>query len=164
MGEFIEDVFLNEEDAQKGKFLLFLVASETYGVEISDVLEIIGMQPITAVPNAPAYAKGIINVRGKVVPVIDMRLKFEKETKEYDQKTSIIVVSMNEMTVGLIVDSVQELMTIGDENIVMPPDFKTGFQNRFINRIGLVDNRVLLLIDCGKLIKEDEIEQIGNMK
>lgn len=157
--ETIED----EEDTQRGRYLTFSLDSEVYGIEIRYVIEIIGIQPITQVPEVPLYVKGIINLRGKIIPVIDMRIKFKKEPLKYNDRTCIIVVDIQNMTVGLIVDNVSEVLTIEDENIVPPPDYKTGFRNRYIKGIGKAGDDVKLLLDCNKLLKDDEIDELNKI-
>lgn len=152
-----------DEDTQKGKFLTFLLESETFGIEIKYVTEIIGVQPITYVPEVPVFVKGIINLRGKIIPVIDMRLRFNKEPMEYDERTCIIVIDFNEITIGLIVDSVVEVVKIEDENIVPPPSFKAGFNNPYIKGIGKVGNAVNLLLDCEKIISREEMDIIRDV-
>lgn len=151
------------EDTQKGKFLIFAIGQEFYGIEIRCVTEIIGIQPITSVPEVPAYVKGIINLRGKIIPVIDVRLKFGKEPVPYDDRTCIVVIDIENMSVGLIVDNVAEVLTIPDENIVPPPDSKTGFHNRYIKGIGKVGTDVKLLLDCDKLLSDEETEVIESI-
>ena len=152
-----------EEDTQSGKYLTFALDKEIFGMEICFVTEIIGMQPITFVPEVPDYVKGIINLRGQVIPVIDIRLKFKKEAIPYNDRTCIVVIDIDDIAVGLIVDSVSEVMNIGDDNIVPPPSYKTGFQNRYIKGIGKVGKGgVVLLLDCQKLISPDDLNTISN--
>jgi purine-binding chemotaxis protein CheW len=149
-----------EEDTQKGKFLTFALGNEVYGIEIRYVTEIIGIQLITEVPEVPDYVKGIINLRGKIIPVIDVRLKFRKEAMEYDDRTCIIVIDIRNMSVGLIVDHVSEVLVIPDEGIVPPPDAKTGFNNRYIKGIGKVGGDIKLLLECEKLLTDEEVESL----
>lgn len=151
------------EDTQKGKFLTFAIGQEVYGIEIRCVTEIIGIQPITCVPEVPDYVKGIINLRGKIIPVIDVRLKFRKEPIPYDDRTCIVVIDIDSMSVGLIVDHVAEVLNIADESIVPPPDSKTGFHNRYIKGIGKVGTDVKLLLDCDKLLSDEETEVIESI-
>jgi len=160
MSEILKEVIEQEEDTQHGRFLTFSLGSQAFGIEIKYVTEIIGIQPITEVPEVPAYVKGIINLRGKIIPVVDVRLKFKKEPVEYNDRTCIIVIDIQNVSVGLIVDNVAEVMTIADENIVPPPDYKTGFQNRYIKGIGKAGSDVKLLLDCDKLLTEDEVENL----
>lgn len=163
MSEAIKQEMEEQEDTLKGRFLTFSLESQVFGIEIKYVSEIIGIQPITEMPEVPAYVKGIINLRGKIIPVIDVRLKFQREPVEYNDRTCIVVVDIQNISVGLIVDNVAEVMTIEDENIVPPPDYKTGLQNRYIKGIGKVGNDVKLLLDCNRLLGEDEIEDINQI-
>lgn len=149
------------EDTQHGRFLTFALGEEVFGIEIRFVTEIIGMQPITPLPEVPNFIKGIINLRGKIIPVVDVRLKFEKETVAYNDRTCIIVVETNEITVGLIVDKVAEVLKIEDENIVPPPDHRTGIQNRYLAGIGKDGEDVKLLLSCEKLFSDEEVRVIG---
>lgn len=159
MAEVLEE-FMDQEDTQKGKFLTFSIGKEVYGIEIKFVTEIIGVQPITEVPEVPKYVRGIINLRGKIIPVIDVRLKFKKDFREYNDRTCIVVIDILNICVGLIVDNVAEVLTISEDAIVPPPDAKTGFSNRYIKGIGKVGNEVKLLLDCEKILSEDEIETL----
>jgi purine-binding chemotaxis protein CheW len=163
MTEVLDQEIMEEEDTQKGKYLTFSVGREDYCIEIKYVTEIIGIQAITEVPELPEYVKGIINLRGKIIPVIDVRLRFKKEPREYNDRTCIIVIDTRDISVGLIVDAVAEVQSIGDENIVPPPSIKTGFQNRFIKGIGKTGNEVKLLLDCDKLLTDQEIEEIADI-
>ena len=160
MAELLNELIGQEEDTQKGKFLTFALGKEFYGIEIRYVTEIIGIQPITEVPEVPAYVKGIINLRGKIIPVIDVRLKFRKEAIEYDDRTCIIVIDIQNISVGLIVDNVAEVLAIPEEGIVPPPNTKVGFHNRYIKGIGKVGNDVKLLLECERLLSDDEVEMI----
>lgn len=157
--QFIEQ----EEDTQKGKYLTFSLGSEFYGIEIKHVTEIIGIQPITEVPELPLYIRGIINLRGKIVPVMDVRLRFKKPSIEYNDRTCVVVVEMKDISVGLIVDSVSEVLSISDENIVPPPEVGKGLSNKYIKGIGKVGNDVKLLLDCERLFNDDEVEIIENI-
>lgn len=163
MAEVLDEVMETAEDTQKGKFLTFSVGRESYGIEIKFVTEIIGIQDITEVPELPNYVRGIINLRGKIIPVIDVRLRFKKELKEYNDRTCIVVIDIKETSVGLIVDNVDEVIKIDDSNIVPPPDIKTGFHNRYVRAIGKVENEIKLLLDCDKLLNDDEMEILNTI-
>ncbi len=152
---------IENEDTQHGRFLTFALGEEVFGIEIRFVTEIIGMQPITPLPEVPDYIKGIINLRGKIIPVVDVRLKFGKETVPYNDRTCIIVIETDGITVGLIVDKVAEVLMIEDENIVLPPDPRTGIQNRYLAGIGKVGEDVKLLLSCEKLFSDEEVKAIG---
>ena len=161
MSEIIDNTMDMEEDTQKGRFLTFVLGKETYGIEIKYVTEIIGIQAITEIPELPEYVKGIINLRGKIIPVMDVRLRFKKEPREYNDRTCVIVIDINEISIGLIVDSVSEVLSIPEHGIVEPPKMNTGFNNRYIKNIGKVGNEVKLLLDCEKLLTEDELEDLS---
>ena len=153
-----------EEDTQKGRFLTFKLGEESFGLEIKYVTEIVGIQPITKIPEVPNYVKGIINLRGKVISVIDVRIKFQKEPVEYDERTCIIVIDIEDMSIGLIVDNVSEVITIKDEDIVPPPSYKTGFQNEYIKGVGKYKDGVKLLLDSNKLLTNEEKQEIGDIE
>ncbi len=160
----IQDAYLEiEEDTQRGKFLSFIIGEEEYGIEIRYVTEIIGIQNITAVPDLPIYVKGIINLRGKIIPVIDVRLRFHKEPMIYNDRTCIIVVDIDGLSVGLIVDNVSEVLSMAEESIVPPPDARTGFHNRYIKGIGKVANKVILVLDGEVLLQGNELESLVSL-
>ena len=145
------------EDTQEGRFLTFLVDGEALGLEIGYVKEIIGVQPIARLPDAPSYVKGIINLRGKIIPVIDMRLKFHKQEEEYTDRTCVIVVDTGGHIAGLIVDRVMEVLSIAQDDIVPPPEDSAG-SGSFIKGIGKADGQIKLLLDTEKLLarKQDQ--------
>ncbi|XEC96376.1 chemotaxis protein CheW [Paenibacillus tarimensis] len=154
---------MEEEDTQKGKYLTFPLDKENYGIEIRFVTEIVGIQAITSVPQMPNYVKGIINLRGKIIPVMDVRLRFRKEQQQYHDRTCIIVIDIHGITIGLIVDSVNEVIPIADEHIVPPPKMNKEFQNRFIQGIARTGNDIKLLVDCDKLINEEDIPELDQL-
>lgn len=158
-----DDVFEIEEDTQKDKYLIFSIGKEEYGIEIRYVIEIVRIQVITVVPELENYIKGIINLRGKVIPVMDVRIRFKKEERSYDDRTCIIVVEIGDISVGLIVDRVSEVLAITEDQIVPPPDINNGAKNRYINAIGKTENTVKLLIDCNKLLNDNDIEAINEI-
>ncbi len=163
MDEILEETLAVEEDTQKGKFLTFLLGKEVYAIEIKFVIEIIGIQPITELPESPTYVKGIINLRGKIIPVMDVRLRFKKKPVEYNDRTCIIVVEVQDISVGLIVDNVSEVLSIIDEDIVPPPDMNKKTENKYIKAIGKVENEVKLILDCEKLMNDDDVEAISQI-
>lgn len=161
MEDILNEGMENLEDTQGGKYLTFTVGREEYGIEIRYITEIIGIQEITEVPELPIYVKGIINLRGKIIPVIDVRLRFKKEPRDYNDRTCVIVIEIKDVAVGLIVDNVCEVLKISEEDIVPPPDTKTGFHNRYVRGIGKVGDKVKLLLDCDKLLSDDELDEIN---
>ncbi|QUH25570.1 chemotaxis protein CheW [Serpentinicella alkaliphila] len=152
-----------EEDTQKNKFLTFSLGEELYGIEIKYVTEIIGIHVITQIPEMPEYIRGIINLRGKIIPVMDVRLRFNKEFREYNDRTCVIVIDIKEVSIGLIVDSVCEVLTIQETDIVPPPDIKKG-SNRYIKGIGKTGSDVKLILDCERLLNDHETESIVNIQ
>ncbi len=155
-----QDLLGMDEDTQKGRFLTFVVGRESYGIEIQYVIEIIGLQPITEIPELPEYIKGIINLRGRIIPVMDIRLRFKKQFREYNDRTCVIVIDIKDTSIGLIVDSVSEVMSIPDEQIVSSLEVGNG-GNRYLKGIGKTGNEVKLILDCDKLLNEEEVENIA---
>lgn len=153
----IENSFAEQhEDTQYGRYLTFSIDGEIYGLQIRFVTEIIGVQPITKVPEVPDFIKGIINLRGKIIPVIDMRLRFKKQPIEYDDRTCVVIIDTHELVAGLIVDQVADVLTIGDENIAPPPSHKSGIRNKYISGIGKIDGQIKLLLDCEMLLDDQD--------
>ena len=160
----MSEVWEEEEDTQKGKFLTFIIGREEYGIEIRYVTEIIGgMQTITEVPEVPEYVQGIINLRGKIIPVMDVNLRFKKDAKEYNDRTCIIVIDIYDLSVGLIVDYVAEVLSIADKDIVPPPAARAGFHNGYIKGIGKVGSAVKLILDCDKLLSDEDLCNLGEI-
>lgn len=149
-----------EEDTLKGKYLIFSVGNDVYGMEIRYVIEIIGIQPITKVPDMPEYVTGVINLRGKIIPVMDARLRFKKEVREYDNRTCIIVLDTDDITVGLIADSVSEVLDMGDGDVEPLPEVKRG-GHEYIMGIGKAGGSIKLLLDCKKLLTDYGEEELG---
>ena len=146
------------EDTMKNRYLTFPILDELYGIEIKYVTQIVGIQRITVMPEMPHFMKGIINLRGQIIPVIDMRIRFGKPEKEYDDRTCVIIIDFDKLRLGLITDSVSEVMTILDSNIEPLPSFSVS--KGYIKGIGKVANNVVLLVNCDKLLSEDEINEI----
>lgn len=165
MAEEIKEEVL-EEDAQKGKFMTFQTGKEYFGISISFVNEIIAMQPITAIPEVDDYVKGLINLRGKIIPVIDVRIRFKMEPKEYTDRTCIIVIDVKSTTVGLIVEKIAEVDTIMDDDIVPPPALghKDKERNKYVYGLARTGDTVKLLLDPEKLIKQEVLETLGEIQ
>ena len=150
----IADIDLVIEDVMRGKYLTFLVGDAGYGIEISYVVEIISVQEITLVPHTHAYVKGIINLRGTVVPVIDMAMRFGQGEVAYTDKTCIIVLSLDEMSVGILVDGVQDVSNIDDDSIQDPPKITgNSTKNSFIKAVGVSGGEIKQLIDVFKVFE-----------
>lgn len=145
-----------DEETLKGRFLSFQVGNETYGIEIRYVIEIVGLKQLTVMPEMPEYIKGILNLRGKFIPVMDVRLRFRMSAKEYDDRTCIIVVDLNGYSIGLIIDSVSEVIQINDDEILKKPDMSTKAGCNYVKNIGKSGQTVIMLIDIEELVGSDE--------
>lgn len=147
----------------EGKYLTFRLGNEEYGLEILKVREIIGVQEITMVPRAPSFMKGVINLRGRIIPVIDLRLKFGLPEAEYGKETCIIVVSVDDVLVGLIVDTVSEVVDIDAADIEESPSFGTKTSSEFIVGMGKVKDHVSILLSVEDILSMKEKAQLGEM-
>ncbi len=150
----------NEHDAQKGKYMTFKSGNEYFGLKIQYVNEIIQIQSITEVPETEDYIKGLINLRGKIVPVIDVRIRFKQEPFEYNDRTCIIVIDVHSTVVGLIVEKIAEVVEIKEEDILPPPSVRhveKAEKNKYIYGIGKVGEDVKLLLDPDKLLNDGEL-------
>jgi purine-binding chemotaxis protein CheW len=145
--------------SRAGKYLTFFLAGEEYGLEILKVSEIIGMQPITRVPRMPEFVRGVINLRGKVIPITDLRKKFHMDLDGNDD-SCIIVVQMKGIQTGIVVDRVSEVVAIAEADIEDAPSFGAGIHTEFLLGIGKAGGRVKLLLDIDKVLKTAEIEAI----
>lgn len=150
-----------EEDTQEGKYLTFGLNEESYGIEISCITEIIGMQTINAVPDMPGYIRGVINLRGKIIPVMDVRLRFGMPERQYDERTCIIVIRVKNQSIGLIVDRVSEVLYIPVSEIEPTPELRKGRRNRFVKGLGKVGDEVKMLLETEHMLVEDENDLTG---
>ena len=158
MSDIIEEM-LEEEDTQKGMYMTFKSGREHFGISIKFVNEIIGIQNITAIPESEEYIKGLINLRGKIIPVIDVRLRFKQEPLEYNDRTCIIIIDVQSTVIGLIVEKIEEVVTIQDEDIQPPQKLVHGnAMNKYVWGLGKVGEAVKLLLDPDKLIKDEDLE------
>ncbi len=153
-----EDVNLDTE-----KYLTFLIDKQYYAYPIKDVREIIEMQPITEIPEFPSYAKGIIDLRNKVVPIIDVRLRFYKPEIEYTERTCIIVLDINDLQIGFIVDTVDEVIDISKENISSAPAITSDRSTRYIEGIGRVNSKIIMLLDALKMLNDEDLQAFDFM-
>jgi purine-binding chemotaxis protein CheW len=138
------------------QYLTFKLHSEEYGVEILKVQEIKGFSQITPVPNTPAYVKGVINLRGTVVPVLDLRARFRMDATEYNQFTVIIVVNVHDRIIGLVVDAVSDVLNFRSSEVEPTPDFGGGVDTSFITGLAKVDERLVLLLNLECLVSDAE--------
>jgi purine-binding chemotaxis protein CheW len=143
--------------ALERQFVTFLIGDEIYGVDVTKVQEIIGMTQITHMPNALSFVKGVINLRGSVVPVIDMRIKFNMDEKEYDSFTVIIIVEVKERLVGMIVDSVSDVANIPVGSIQDTPHFTSKIETDFISGIGQIEKNLVIILDVDSVMTREEL-------
>lgn len=147
---------------QESQHVTFLIGDETYGVNVLKVQEIIGMTEITHVPNTAYFMEGVINLRGNVVPVVDMRKKFKMDIKEYDTNTVIIIVEVDDRLIGMIVDSVSDVLSIPVDSIQSTPNFTARIETDFIRGIGQVDNSMIIVLDVDKILSAEDLDSIDN--
>ncbi len=155
-----------EEEAVKEEHqhVTFLIGEETYGLGVERVKEIIGMTDITHVPNTAYFMEGVINLRGTVVPVVDMRKKFKMETRKYDTYTVIIIVEVKDRLIGMIVDSVSDVVNIPVSTIQATPHFTVKIETDFIQGIGQIDNNLIIILDVDMILSEEEIRDIDTIE
>jgi purine-binding chemotaxis protein CheW len=154
--------------AKAGKYLTFQLGKEVYGIEILKVQEIIGMMAVTRVPKTPDFVRGVINLRGKVIPVIELRLKFGLDRREDTDRTCIVVVQVagaaGTVTMGLLVDEVSEVLNVAHEQIEAPPSFGVGVDTDFILGMGKVGQKVVMLLDADRVLSGEELVLVTDGK
>ncbi|MBF0118925.1 MAG: purine-binding chemotaxis protein CheW [Desulfobacterales bacterium] len=159
-----DDIFYDDEDDEdtlKDKYLTFCLGQEEYGIDIKYVIEVIGMQKITEVPDVPDFVKGVINLRGQVIPITDVRMRFKMKPAEYNDRTCVVVVKIKDTQVGLIVDLVSDVIKISEDQVQPPPRINQKEGSRFIQGLGKVDDQVKILLNIEKLLYEEELEKIA---
>ena len=148
---------------REGKYLTFTLAGEEYGIGILKIKEIIGMMSITSVPQTPSFVKGVINLRGKVIPVVDLRLRFAMDAIDYNDRTCIIVVEIGgstDIVIGIVVDSVSEVLNIKSEDIEDTPTFGTSLNTDYILGMAKMEGKVKILLDIDEVLSQDEINML----
>jgi purine-binding chemotaxis protein CheW len=149
---------------KEGKYLTFSLSDEEYGIGILKIKEIIGMMPITSVPRTPKFVRGVINLRGKVIPVIDLRIRFCMEEKKYNDRTCIVVVEIEshgtEMVIGIVVDSVSEVLNIKSEEIEETPEFGTTLNTEYIIGMATMEGGVKILLDIDAVLSSEELTHL----
>jgi len=151
------------EDNMEGKFLTFMISNQEYGIAIRDVIEIIGIQGIAELPNMPVYIKGVTNLRGRVVPVIDMRLRFGLHEKKYDDLTCILIVNINQTIIGLIVDSLSDVQDIDNNKIIDQLSIHKKAENQFIKGFAQVGDSKTILLETKRLLLKDELQILSKI-
>lgn len=158
----------NREGSREGavkdlkQFVTFVIANENYGVPVLKVQEIIGMTEIVHVPNSPDFMKGVINLRGSVVPVIDMRTRFRMQEREYDMFTVIIIVEVRDMLVGMIVDSVSDVVDMAAGDIQKTPNFTVKIDTDYIEGIGQIADKLVIILDIEQILSSEELGAMGS--
>ena len=142
---------------QANEFLTFTLGHEEYGVEILKVQEIRSYEAPTTIANAPAFLKGVVNLRGVIVPIVDMRIKFGLSKAEYNQFTVVIILNVAHRVVGMVVDSVSDVLQLSGEQIREAPQFGASLDTEYITGLGTVDERMLILIDIEKLMTRNDM-------
>jgi purine-binding chemotaxis protein CheW len=150
---------------REGKYLTLTLAGEEYGIGILKIKEIIGMMPITSVPQTPKFVKGVINLRGKVIPVIDLRLRFAMDAIDYNDRTCIIVVEIGgrgtDIVIGIVVDSVSEVLNIKNEDIEDTPTFGTSLNTAFILGMAKMEGKVKILLDIDAVLSAEDLDTLA---
>ena len=145
------------------QLVTFSTGDEEFGVDILRVQEIIRTMAITKVPKAPEFVEGVINLRGKVIPIIDLRRRFGLQSKAHDKHTRIIVIEINTMIVGFVVDSVSEVLRIPASTVEPPPPVVAGLESEYISGVGKLEDRLLILLDLDRLLSRTDIEALGQI-
>ncbi|MFJ7565983.1 chemotaxis protein CheW [Herminiimonas sp. NPDC097707] len=160
----IHNVQDNTNGAKTGnEFLAFTLGKEEYGIDILKVQEIRGYETVTRIANAPEFVKGVVNLRGIIVPIVDMRIKFNLGEPTYDQFTVVIILNIGGRVVGMVVDSVSDVITLSPEQIKPAPEMGTAFNTDYLIGLGTLDERMLILVDIDKLMSSEEMGLIENI-
>lgn len=146
-----------KETSKKGRYLIFFLGDEKYGIAIDFIKEIIAMMKITNVPKTPPFIQGVINLRGLIIPVVDTRMRFAMEHKDSNMYTSIIIVEVDKIHIGFIVDSVEEVALIDESKLSTPPKFGGAVDTDFISWVAQMGNDVVMILDVLKLFEADEL-------
>jgi purine-binding chemotaxis protein CheW len=150
----------NQKVVEKKEFLAFTLGSEEYCIDILKVQEIRGYETVTPIPNTPAFMKGVVNLRGIIVPIIDLRIKLDLAKVEYDQFTVVIILSIRGRVVGIVVDSVSDVVALAPEEIKEAPQFGAAIKTDYIDGLVTIDERMLIIIDIEKLATMEELVQV----
>ncbi|NYT71458.1 chemotaxis protein CheW [Halomonas sp. QX-2] len=144
-------------EAENREFLVFSLGDEEYAIDILKVQEIRGYENVTRIANAPEFIKGVTNLRGVIVPIVDLRIKFHFDKVEYGGQTVVIVVNVADRVVGIVVDGVSDVMTLTPDQIKPAPEFGVTLSSDFLSGLGSLDDRMLVLVDIDKLLTSDEM-------
>jgi len=168
MSETAENLSHHESEKEFKELLTFFMAGEEYGVDILRVQEIKGWDTVTNIPNTPEYIRGVINIRGSIVPIIDMRLRFRLEKKEYDETTVVIVLNVvnegkNDRTMGVVVDGVSDVYNVPIENLKASPDFGTAVDTEFVTGLATIDEKMIIVLNIDHMLNAAELAVIDKL-
>lgn len=147
----------NTSEQQRLEFLTFTLGEEHYGLDIMRVKEIRGYEAVTKIANAPAFIKGVLNLRGDIVPIVDLRLKFAVGTATYDEFTIVIMLHIDERIVGIVVDAVSDVINIGTDEVKPPPEFGVAFDSQYLHGLVPLNENMIILLNIEKLISSQEL-------
>jgi len=154
---------VNTSGSAGGEYLTFTLGKEEYGMDILKVQEIRGYDAVTAIANTPAFIKGVINLRGIIVPIVDLRIKFNLGNVDYNELTVVIILSLSNRVVGVVVDSVSDVLTLTPDQIKKAPSLSTSLDTRYIVGMGTVDQRMLILVDIERLMTSRDMELVDEV-
>lgn len=154
----------NTPQSKKERYLTFFLGDEQYGIAIERIKEIIAMMKITSVPKIPPYMRGVINLRGSIIPIVDTRLRFAMDSREADMHTAIIIVEVEKVNIGFIVDRVEEVASIDTLNLSEPPKFGSQIDTDFISSVAQIEENVVMILDVLKLFEADEIINLAEIQ
>ncbi len=168
MAEAAQTDLTNIDDSDKREFLTFMLAGEEYGVDILRVQEIKGWDEVTNIPNTPEYIRGVINLRGTIVPIIDMRLRFDLESKEYDATTVVVVLRIendkgSDRTMGVVVDGVSDVYNVPIKDIKPSPDFGMAVDTEFVNGLATVGEKMVIVLNIDHMLNADELAAVDTL-
>ncbi|HHR6400226.1 TPA: chemotaxis protein CheW [Providencia alcalifaciens] len=158
-----DDLNKLEEEKNGEGYLIFTLGEEEYDIEILKVQEIRGYEQVTRIANTPDFIKGVTNLRGVIIPIIDLRIKFSHENVVYNDNTVVIVVNLKDRVVGIVVDGVSDVLVLHEEQIAPPPDFAVTLSTQYLTGLGTVGERMLILVDIEKLLTSEEMALIDNI-
>lgn len=148
---------LSSDNSSLREYLTFKLGCEHYAIDILTVKEIRGYESVTRIANAPDHVKGIINLRGEIVPIIDLRICFDVGNREYNEFTIVIVLHIHQRIVGIVVDSVSDVVTLDRDELKPPPDFGVAFDHRYLMGLAAINEEMLIVVDIGKMISSEEL-------
>lgn len=157
MNELVNSTFGHAASLTSNEYLTFALGNEHYALDILTVKEIRGYESVTRIANAPAFIKGVINLRGDIVPIVDLRLKFNIGEVKYDEFTIVIVLHIHQRIVGIVVDAVSDVVTLNTDQLRPPPDFGVVFDSRYLIGLAAINDEMIIVVDISRLVASDEL-------